>query len=101
VQQAPGTLPATLETPDVPMICASDHSFDLRLSLISVAMGVKYYTHFLMNDRPETTNEFSGVVELNRTPRAAQDLEDIAAILARSLDLDSDDIRVLHWSRLH
>ena len=83
------------------MICASDHSFDLSVSLISVAMGVKYYTHFLMNDRPETTNEFSGVVELNRTPRTAQDLEDIAAILARSLDLDSDDIRVLHWSRLH
>jgi len=83
------------------MICASDHSFDLSASLISLAMGVKYYTHFLMNDRPEAMNEFTGVVELNRSPRAAHDLEDIAAILARSLDLDSDDIRVLHWSRLH
>jgi hypothetical protein len=41
------------------------------------------------------------VTNAARTPRAAQDLEDIAAILARSLDLDSDDIRVLHWSRLH
>ena len=89
------------ETPDVPMICASDHSFDLRASLISLAMGVKFYTHFVMNDRPEATNEFSGVVELNRTPRTAHDLEDIAAILARSLDLDSNDIQVLHWARLH
>ncbi len=64
-------------------------------------MGVKYYTHFLMNERPESTNEFTGVVELNRTPRAAHDLQDIAAILARSLDLDTDDIQILHWARLH
>jgi hypothetical protein len=44
-------------------------------------MGVKYYTHFVMNDQPERMNEFTGVVELNRTPRAAHDLKDIAAIL--------------------
>jgi hypothetical protein len=41
------------------------------------------------------------VVELNRTPRAANDLKDIAAILARSLHMESKDIRILHWSRLH
>jgi hypothetical protein len=64
-------------------------------------MGVKYYTHFVMNEQPERMNEFTGVVELNRTPRAAHDLKDIAAILARSLDLDTDDIQILHWARLH
>ena len=70
-------------------------------SLICRPMGVKYYTHFLMNDRPEAANEFTGVVELNRSPRPSHDLDDITSILARSLDLESDDIRILHWSRLH
>ena len=64
-------------------------------------MGVKYYTHFVMNDQPERMNEFTGVVELNRTPRAAHDFKDIAAILARSLDLETDDIQILDWARLH
>jgi hypothetical protein len=64
-------------------------------------MGVKYYTHFLMNDRPAEASEFTGVVELNKTPRSMHDLDDIAAILAKSLDIDASDIRILHWSRLH
>lgn len=64
-------------------------------------MGVKYYTHFLMHEQPERLSEFSGVVELNRPPQAANDLKDIAAILARSLHIESKAIRILHWARLH
>ncbi len=64
-------------------------------------MGVKYYTHFLMNEQPANVSEFTGVVELNQVPRATNDLEDVAAILARGLDVNSDDIRILHWSRVH
>ncbi|HEY4645718.1 MAG TPA: hypothetical protein VIH25_05505 [Steroidobacteraceae bacterium] len=64
-------------------------------------MGVKYYTHFLMHEQPERLSEFSGVVELNRSPRAANDMKDIASILARSLQMESKDIRILHWARLH
>jgi len=64
-------------------------------------MGIKYYTHFLMNERPANVSEFTGVVELNRVPKAANDMSDVAAILARGLDVSSEDIRILHWSRLH
>jgi hypothetical protein len=65
-------------------------------------MGVKYYTHFLMSEEPQASpSEFSGVVELNRVPHAPSDLQEIAVILARSLDIELDDIRILHWSRLH
>lgn len=64
-------------------------------------MGVKYYTHFLMDDQPADVSEFTGVVELSRVPHAANDMADIAAILARSLELDAQAIRILHWSRLH
>jgi hypothetical protein len=65
-------------------------------------MGVKYYTHFLMSEAQQPApSEFSGVVELNRVPQGPGDLQEIATILARSLDIDLDDIRILHWSRLH
>jgi hypothetical protein len=65
-------------------------------------MGVKYYTHFLMSEAQEASpGEFSGVVELNRVPHAPNDMQEIATILARSLDIELDDIRILHWSRLH
>jgi hypothetical protein len=64
-------------------------------------MGVKFYTHFLMNEQLANVSEFTGVVELNRVPRSSTDLEELAAILARSLEIDANDIRILHWSRLH
>jgi len=64
-------------------------------------MGVKFYTHFLMNEQLANVSEFTGVVELNRVPRSSSDLEELAAILARSLEIDANDIRILHWSRLH
>jgi len=64
-------------------------------------MGVKFYTHFLMNGQLANVSEFTGVVELNRVPRSSSDLEELAAILARSLEIDANDIRILHWSRLH
>jgi hypothetical protein len=64
-------------------------------------MGVKFYTHFLMNEQLANVSEFTGVVELNRVPRSSTDLEELAAILARSLEIDASDIRILHWSRLH
>jgi hypothetical protein len=65
-------------------------------------MGVKYYTHFLMSEAQQAApSEFSGVVELNRVPHAPGDMHEVATILARSLDIEIDDLRILHWSRLH
>ena len=46
-------------------------------------------------------SEFTGVVELNRVPRVADDLEAVAKILAKGMDVKANDIRILHWSRLH
>ena len=68
-------------------------------------MGIKYYTHFVTDGQPLLLSEFTGVVELNRPPRSSSNAKanekEIAAILARTLHIDSDDIRILHWSRLH
>jgi hypothetical protein len=64
-------------------------------------MSVKYYTHFLMQERaPKGLSEFRGVVEVNRMlPRG--DVREAATVLARNFECDSKDIKILQWSRLH
>ena len=69
-------------------------------------MATKYYTHFVTQQGGKARgaspgNEWSGVVELREPlhePRANRELR---ALLAQSFDLDSDEIRILHWARLH
>ncbi len=65
-------------------------------------MSVKYYTHFLMQERQQSEglSEFRGVVEVNRVmPRG--DVREAAIVLARNFECDTRDIKVLQWSRLH
>ena len=69
-------------------------------------MATKYYTHFVTGRAPlrsaASGNEWSGVVEL-RHPLEQQSsgTRELRALLAQSFDLDSDDIKILHWARLH
>lgn len=70
-------------------------------------MATKYYTHFVTHNggRPHSattgSNEWSGVVELRQPLTQARANRELRALLAQSFDLDSDDIRILHWARLH
>ena len=70
-------------------------------------MSIKYYTHFVTSHSPETLREYSGVVELQQqvVPSSSEnkksDAQAIATILARTLQIDSEDIHILQWSRLH
>jgi len=71
-------------------------------SLFTVA--TKYYTHFVTHDgRPHDAvdSEWSGVVELRQPLTSARANRELRALLAQSFDVDSDDIRILHWARLH
>jgi len=65
----------------------------------------KYYTHFVTHsDRSHSTSsgsEWSGVVELRQPLTQTRASRELRALLAQSFDLDSDDIRILHWARLH
>jgi len=65
-------------------------------------MSVKYYTHFIAQQEGAVEyNEYRGVVELlDRTGRVSGDRE-IARLLARSFDLEENDIQVLQWDHLH
>ena len=67
-------------------------------------MATKYYTHFVThNDKAHNAagNEWSGVVELRQPLTHARANRELRALLAQSFDLDSEDIRILHWARLH
>ena len=73
-----------------------------RTNLLPVA--TKYYTHFVTHNgtaHNAAGNEWSGVVELRQPLTHARANRELRALLAQSFDLDSDDIRILHWARLH
>jgi hypothetical protein len=65
-------------------------------------MGVKYYTHFVLTGAAQSgsSQEFSGVVEVNQTTETRFAAREIEALLARNFDLDSTDVCLIDWSRL-
>ncbi len=71
----------------------------------SVTVATKYYTHFVTSRAQVPTaanaNEWSGVVELRHPLEHVGGTKELRALLAQSFDLDSDDIKILHWARLH
>ena len=65
-------------------------------------MSAKYYTQFILTDAQyRGGNEFSGVIELSEAMDHSTEPKDIEAILARNFDLDSNEVRLVSWSRLH
>jgi hypothetical protein len=65
-------------------------------------MSVKYYTHFIAQSEDAIEyNEYRGVVELLGRTRDVGGDRDIARMLARSFDLEENDIQVLQWHQLH
>jgi hypothetical protein len=65
-------------------------------------MSSKYYTHFTApGAAPQASGEWCGVVELTTPLRATREPQELALVLACSLDLEIDEVRVLDWSRLH
>jgi len=69
------------------------------------AVATKYYAHFVTHTgkacRRGAGNEWSGVVELQQPLTRVRANRELRLLLARSFDLDSDEIRILHWARLH
>jgi hypothetical protein len=67
-------------------------------------VATKYYTHFVTGSSPQAApaaNEWSGVVELRHPLENVRGTRELRSLLAQSFDLDSDDIKILHWARLH
>ncbi|MBV6417950.1 MAG: hypothetical protein CMLOHMNK_02729 [Steroidobacteraceae bacterium] len=65
-------------------------------------MSARYYTHFVTPaDEARQAHEWSGVVELGRALDQRGGTGELARLLAQSFELDTEDIRILHWARLH
>jgi len=78
----------------------------------SFTMATKYYTHFVTARAKAqnaaaaaaasaNANEWSGVVELRHPLEHTGGTKELRALLAQSFDLESEDIKILHWARLH
>jgi hypothetical protein len=85
-----------------------DRLTDARRTLLTefFTVATKYYTHFVTGGSKAAhgaayNSEWSGVVELREPLSLARASRELRALLAQSFDLDSDDIRILHWARLH
>ena len=84
-----------------PENCAFLHGTDSGASLVCRPMSIKYYTHFLLQERsPKGMSEFRGVVEVSRV-LSRGDMKEAASVLAKNFECDTKDIKVLQWSRLH
>ena len=67
-----------------------------------VSMGSRYYTHFIAESPAVAqAGEWSGIVELTRPLRRQAEELELSQVLAGSLDLEADAIRILNWSWLH
>ncbi len=69
-------------------------------------MAAKYYTHFVTASEPARhaysgDSEWSGVVELRHPLEQRGGTRELRSLLAQSFDIASEDIRILHWARLH
>lgn len=70
-------------------------------------MAAKYYTHFVTASDSAARrayragSEWSGVVELRHPLEASAGTRELRTLLAQSFDIASEDIRILHWARLH
>jgi hypothetical protein len=75
------------------------------MALRFLPVATKYYTHFVTGSTPQaaaaSANEWSGVVELRHPLENVRGTRELRSLLAQSFDLDSDDIKILHWARLH
>jgi hypothetical protein len=82
---------------------ASRPQIDAATNLSIVA--ARYYTHFVTaaDQIPwqADASEWSGVVELREPLQSAGGTRELCSLIAQSFDLNSEDIKILHWARLH
>jgi hypothetical protein len=88
---------------EIRTFCGASHGRRSGGATNLLRVATKYYTHFVTHagKTPSAGNEWSGVVELRQPLTSTRANRELRALLAQSFDLDSDDIRILHWARLH
>ena len=86
------------------IFCGSFHGPPCGHGRTLAPVATKYYTHFVTGTDAQAAaaaNEWSGVVELRHPLENVRGTRELRSLLAQSFDLDSEDIKILHWARLH
>jgi hypothetical protein len=88
-----------------PVFCGTFHGHPRGRFTNLATVATKYYTHFVTGTAQtrsaDNASEWSGVVELRQPLEAAGGTRELRSLLAQSFELDSDEIKILHWARLH
>ena len=65
-------------------------------------MGSRYYAHFIA-ESPSVAQcgEWSGIVELTRPLSQRAEEQELSQVLAGSMDLQAEEIRIIDWAWLH
>ena len=70
--------------------------------VVSGPMGSRYYTHFIAESPSMAqAGEWSGIVELTRPLSQRAEVQELSQVLAGSMDLQTEEIRILDWAWLH
>ena len=65
-------------------------------------MSTPYYASFFVHDPHEqATTQYCGVIEMARESSRGLGPRDLAVLLARNLEVDSEDVEVLQWGPIH
>ncbi|MEO0974496.1 MAG: hypothetical protein AAFX85_15510 [Pseudomonadota bacterium] len=64
-------------------------------------MAAKFYTQFVLDDGVDhDPAQYCGVVEVENL-FGSLSLEELEALLAENFDVEENDVRVIHYARLH
>jgi len=55
----------------------------------------------MQNGGQSAADEYSGVVEVQASSHQVMETNEIEALLAKSFDLETEQVELLNWSRLH
>ncbi len=64
-------------------------------------MSVKYYMQFVLHEQEVGPAHYSGVVEVEHNIHGASALDEIEEMLADNFECEANDVRVIHYARLH
>ncbi|UCC14819.1 MAG: hypothetical protein JSW21_02330 [Gammaproteobacteria bacterium] len=69
---------------------------------ISVIMSKPYYASFFVhNAHQEAVTQYCGVIEMRRRNNKEIGPRELAVLLAKNLDVETDDVEVLQWGPVH
>ena len=87
----------------LPRNCAAAHSSAPACTRNVGVVTTKYFTHFVSgSEEARIAREWSGVLELTQPIEGRKSASrELRQMIADSFDLESDEIRILHWARLH